>query len=72
MDVDVKLVVLNAGWSDLGSFDALDEIEEKDEDGNIFKGDVVPLNTKNTIAIASKKNVSLLGVENLIVIETAG
>jgi len=55
----------------LGSFDALDEIEDKDKDGNIFKGDVVSLNTKNTIAITSKKNVSLLGVKNLIVIETA-
>ena len=69
--VDVRLVVLDAGWSDLGSFDALDEIEDKDKDGNIFKGDVVSLNTQNTIAITSKKNISLLGVENLIVIETA-
>jgi len=67
----VKLALLDAGWSDLGSFDALDEIEEKDEDGNIFKGDVVSLNTKNTIAISSKKNVSLLGISDLIVIETA-
>jgi len=71
LDVDVKLVVLDAGWSDLGSFDALDEIIEKDKRGNIFKGDVVSLNVKDTIAITSKKNVSLLGVENLIVIETA-
>lgn len=71
LGVDGKLVVLDAGWSDLGSFDALDEIEDKDSDGNIFKGDVVSLKTKNTIAITSKKNISLLGVENLIVIETA-
>jgi mannose-1-phosphate guanylyltransferase/mannose-6-phosphate isomerase len=71
LGVDVRLVVLDAGWSDLGSFDALDEIEDTDKDGNIFKGDVVSLNTKNTIAITSKKNISLLGVENLIVIETA-
>ncbi len=69
--VDVKLVVLDAGWSDLGSFDALDEIEDKDKDGNILKGNVVSLNTKNTIAISTKKNISLLGVDNLIVIETA-
>jgi mannose-1-phosphate guanylyltransferase/mannose-6-phosphate isomerase len=67
----VKLAILDAGWSDLGTFDALDEIEEKDEDGNIFKGDVVSLNTKNTIAISSKKNVSLLGISDLIIIETA-
>lgn len=71
LKVDVKLVVLDAGWSDLGSFGALDEIEEKDKNGNIFKGDVVSLNAKNTIVISSKKNVSLLGVENLIVIDTA-
>jgi mannose-1-phosphate guanylyltransferase/mannose-6-phosphate isomerase len=71
LGINVKLVTLDAGWSDLGSFDALDEIEDKDKDGNIFKGDVVSLNTKNTIAITSKKNVSLLGVKNLIVIETA-
>ena len=69
--VDVKLVILDAGWSDLGSFGALDEIEAKDKDGNVFKGDVVSLNVQNTIAITSKKNISLLGVDNLIVIETA-
>ena len=71
LQLDVKLVVLDAGWSDLGSFDALDEVEDKDKNGNIFKGDVVSLNTENTIAITSKKNVSLLGVKNLIVIQTA-
>lgn len=71
LGVGVRLIVLDAGWSDLGSFDALDEIEEKDKNDNIFKGDVTSLNVKNTIAIATKKNVSLLGVENLIVIETA-
>ncbi len=71
LGIDIKLVILDAGWSDLGSYDALDQVEEKDSDGNILKGDVVSLSTKNTIAITSKKNISLLGVENLIVIETA-
>jgi mannose-1-phosphate guanylyltransferase / mannose-6-phosphate isomerase len=70
LGINTKLVLLNAGWSDLGSFSALDEIKPKDNDGNIFKGDIVNLNTKNTIAIASSKNLSLLGVNNLIVIET--
>ncbi len=71
LNLDIKLVILDAGWSDLGSFDALDEIENKGNNENIFKGDVVSLNAKNNIAISSKKNISLLGVENLIVIETA-
>ena len=71
LEIDINLVLLDAGWTDLGSYRALDEIEEADKDGNIFKGDVMSLKTKNTIAITSKKNLSLLGVENLIVIETA-
>lgn len=71
LKINVKLVILNAGWSDLGSFEALDDIEKKDKNENILKGDVVSLNTHNTIAIASKKNVSLIGIKNLIVIETA-
>jgi len=70
LGINIMLVELDAGWSDLGSFNALCEIEEKDQDGNVFKGDVNSLNSKNTIAISSKKNVSLLGVENLIIIET--
>ena len=71
LNVAVRLVLLSAGWSDLGSFDALDQIEAKDSEGNVLKGDVVSLNSSNNIAIASKKNISLLGVHNLIVIETA-
>ena len=71
LELEVKLVIFNAGWSDLGSFDALDEIENKDNNGNIFRGDVISVNAKNNIAISSKKNISLLGVENLIAIETA-
>jgi mannose-1-phosphate guanylyltransferase/mannose-6-phosphate isomerase len=71
LGLEVNMVLLDANWSDLGSFNALDELEEKDKEGNIFKGDVVSIGTKNTIAISSKKNISLLGVENLIVIETA-
>jgi mannose-1-phosphate guanylyltransferase / mannose-6-phosphate isomerase len=71
LNVAVRLVFLSAGWSDLGSFDALDEIEAKDGQRSVLKGDVVSLNSSNNIAIASKKNISLLGVHNLIVIETA-
>ena len=71
LDLSIKLVILNAGWSDFGAFTALDEIEKKDKNGNIFKGDVVALNTNNSIVISSKKNVSLIGIDNLIVIETS-
>lgn len=71
LEINVKLILLNTTWSDLGSFDSLDNLEIKDNDGNIFKGDVVSINTKNTIAMTEKNNISLLGVKNLIVIQTS-
>jgi len=71
LNLKAKLIMFDAGWSDLGSFIALGDIEKKDEDGNFFKGDIASLNTKNSIAISTKKNISLLGVDNLIVIETS-
>ena len=71
LGLSVKLVELDAGWSDLGNFNALYDIEEKDKNGNIYKGDVVALNTNNNIAIAGNKNLSLIGVDNLIIIETS-
>lgn len=68
LGIQIKLVLLDAGWSDLGVFTALDDIVGADKNRNIFEGDIVALNTKNTIGISNKKNLSLLGVENLIVI----
>ena len=67
----ISLVMLNTDWSDLGTFKALAEIEKKDENGNVFIGDVEAHQAMNTLAIASKKNISLLGTDNLIVVETA-
>lgn len=71
LGVVVKLIILVAGWSDLGSFDRLYDIEDKDQNENIFYGDVVSLNSKKSIVMSSNKSVCILGVENLIVVETA-
>jgi len=70
LGVNVKMLLLDAGWSDLGSFNSLDDVESKNKYGNIFKGDVISMNTNNTIAISSNKNISLLGVQNLIVVDS--
>lgn len=70
LDVRGRLILLDAGWSDLGSFDAFNHIIDENKDGNIFQGDIVAKNTKNTLAYSTKKNITLLGVKNLIVVET--
>ena len=61
---------LDAGWNDVGSWDALWEIEEKNNDGNVLQGDVLTHNTQDCLVKAENKLVTLVGVDNLVVIET--
>jgi mannose-1-phosphate guanylyltransferase/mannose-6-phosphate isomerase len=66
----IHMVPLNAGWNDLGSWDAVWNALPKDEDGNAQVGDVLTVHSHNTLVHASSRLVSLVGVRNLIVIET--
>jgi len=67
---NVVVVPLDAQWSDVGSWSALYDIGEKDNNGNVIKGDVIAKDTKNTYINASHHMVTTLGVENLIVVDT--
>ena len=67
----LKMIELNAGWSDVGSWKAVWETSKKDSNGNVIKGDVLSINTRNSLVHSSGRLVSTLGVENLIVVETA-
>ena len=53
-----KMVSLNAGWSDLGAWDAVWNIQEKDADGNAHKGDVISKDCRDTFVHASSRLVS--------------
>ena len=66
----IKMVPLDAGWSDLGAWDAVWNALPKDEVGNAHFGDVLTTDSKNTLVHATSRLVSLVGVENLIVVET--
>ena len=66
----IKMVPLDAGWSDLGAWDAVWNVLPKDENGNAHIGDVLTADSKNTLVHATSRLVSLVGVENLIVVET--
>ncbi len=69
--VSIAMVPLNAGWNDLGAWDAVWNELAKDDAGNAHIGDVLTMNSRNTLVHASSRLVSLVGVENLVVIETA-
>ncbi len=66
----VKMVPLDAGWSDLGVWDAVWKALPKDEDGNAHLGDVLVTDSRNTLVHSTSRLVGLVGVQNLIVVET--
>lgn len=67
---EAAVIPLDAGWSDIGSWSALWEIGDKDEQGNVCKGDVLTFNTQNSLIHAEHKLVATVGVDNLVVVET--
>jgi mannose-1-phosphate guanylyltransferase/mannose-6-phosphate isomerase len=67
----IQMVPLDAGWSDLGAWDAVWNVMPKDNQGNAHWGDVLATDSSNTLVHASSRLVSLVGVSNLVIIETA-
>jgi mannose-1-phosphate guanylyltransferase/mannose-6-phosphate isomerase len=67
----VKMVELDAGWSDLGAWDAVWQVGKQDAQGNVTYGDTMLTNTKNSLVHASSRLVGVIGIENLIIVETA-
>jgi mannose-1-phosphate guanylyltransferase/mannose-6-phosphate isomerase len=68
---NVVVVSLDAGWNDIGSWSALYDIGIKDDNGNVIKGDVIAQDTTNTYINASHHMVATLGVDNLVIVDTA-
>jgi mannose-1-phosphate guanylyltransferase/mannose-6-phosphate isomerase len=67
----VKMVELDAGWNDLGAWDAVWQVGNKDAEGNVTSGDVLLSNSTNSLVHASSRLVSTVGLDNVIVVETA-
>ena len=67
----IQMVQLDAGWSDLGAWEAVWQVQVKDADGNAHEGDVLHTNSKNTLVLARSRLVALVGVSDLVVVETA-
>lgn len=72
MEKTDKAIVLplDTEWSDVGSWSALWEIADKDQDGNACFGDVITHECINTYIRAEKKLIAALGVEELVIVES--
>ncbi|QPI09195.1 mannose-1-phosphate guanylyltransferase/mannose-6-phosphate isomerase [Stutzerimonas stutzeri] len=64
------VVSLDAGWSDLGSWAAIWEVSEHDADGNHSQGDVLCVDTRNSLLQSHHRLLAAVGVEDLVIVET--
>ncbi len=64
------VIPIEAGWSDVGSWSALWEIGDKDENGNVIQGDVVALDCKDNLLRSDGRLLAALGVRDLVVVDT--
>jgi mannose-1-phosphate guanylyltransferase/mannose-6-phosphate isomerase len=58
-------------WNDIGSWDSLFEIMDKDPEGNIRVGDVMTVDTRNTFVFGTDRLISTIGLEDCLVVETS-
>jgi len=70
-EFDIRMVPLDAGWNDLGAWDAVWQVSDKDGAGNSGVGDVMFEDTRNTLVHASGRLVTALGLDNVVIVETA-
>ncbi len=60
----------NFGWDDVGSWLALERINQTDDEGNMFSGDVIGVNTRNCTVCGGVRTVAVLGLEDMVIVDT--
>ena len=68
---NAKVVPYAGDWSDIGAWDALYDYADKDAEQNVLLGDVMTENTNNCLVRAESRLVAAVGVNNLVIVETA-
>lgn len=71
LDIPACVVPLQAGWSDLGAWDALWQVREQDAHGNAHVGDTIQHGCSNSLLLSSSRLVAGVGLDNIVVVETA-
>jgi mannose-1-phosphate guanylyltransferase/mannose-6-phosphate isomerase len=72
MEKSKNLIVfsLDAGWSDIGAWNTLYEIGQKDYYGNVINGDVIVKNTSNSYINSNNRRIVSIGIDDLVIINT--
>lgn len=67
---NVVTIPLTAYWNDIGSWDAIYDVLDKDDDGNAVKGDCLTLDCTNTLMMGRDRLIAGIGLEDILVVET--
>ncbi|MDR4495803.1 MAG: mannose-1-phosphate guanylyltransferase/mannose-6-phosphate isomerase [Nitrospirales bacterium] len=65
------VVPVDIGWSDVGSWRSLDEVAPKDKAGNVLAGNILDLDSRNSVLFADRRVVATIGLENMVVVDTS-
>ena len=65
------MIPLDSDWNDIGSWSALRDVGEQDDAGNVAQGDVITHDVRNSYLRAESRLLTAVGVENLVIVETA-
>ncbi len=68
--IDIRMVALDAGWNDLGSWEAVWQVAAKDPQDNAHVGDAIVRDSRNTLVHATSRLVGVVGLQDVVVIET--
>lgn len=64
------VIPIDVGWDDVGSYEALWSVSDKDDDGNAFKGDVIAADLTGSMVHATSRTVAVAGLSDVVVVET--
>ena len=67
---NIYVIPGNFGWDDVGSWLSVERIKERDDNGNVISGNVAAIGTKDCIIEGNKKLIALVGLKDLVVVDT--
>ena len=65
-----KVLPINVGWNDVGSWSALWEVSEQDAAGNAHRGEVIALDCHNTLAMSERRMIAMIGLNDVVIVDT--
>mgnify|MGYP001268947047 CR=1 FL=1 len=67
---ELVMLPITAEWNDIGSWDAIYDVLDKDTNGNAVKGDCIPIACSNTLILGHSRLIAAIGLEDILIVET--